>query len=240
MAFLSNKNSFVRLSSPRRRGSSVFSWFLTYTGVTTLILSALLSGCALFSRPTAPLAQPKKVLYQPQKSFPQTPADAIGVLLNNMHSMQATFEQTTGNQRKVIGRIMLQRPGKFRWETTKPNKQLIIVNNNKSFLYDYDLEEASTRTIDPNQQGNPAMLLSGSAQSLKKSFNVINLGKNRFELTPKNKDAAYQKIQMEFKGGAPKTMQIIDNLDQRTYIIFKNIKLNPKIPPRMFRFNQEQ
>ena len=57
----------------------------------------------------------------------------LASLLNNIHSMRATFIQTTYDNynkpiQKSYGRMALQRPGKFRWEVTKPIPQIIIAN----------------------------------------------------------------------------------------------------------------
>jgi len=201
------------------------------------IVSGLLVGCALFPR-SAESPQPKKINYQPQKTAPLTAADEIENLLNNVRTMTASFEQTTSNKKnKSIGSMMLERPGKFRWKIIKPNKQLVIVNKNQSIFYDVDLNQAVKRKVNYHEPSSPAMLLSGSTGSLKKSFNIIKLKKDWFELSPKNKKNSYQKITIHFFDGKPKTMEITDNLDQKSTIVFKNIKLNIKISKNMFLFN---
>src|SRR5208337_1116506 len=83
-----------------------------------------------------------------------TATDELAQLLNNIHTMQATFEQSLINQRgarigtKTTGKMMLERPGKFRWAITEPNNQLIIINNDKMLSYDPDLEQLTKRKVD--------------------------------------------------------------------------------------------
>ena len=144
---------------------------------------------------------------------------------------------------KTTGTMMLERPGKFRWEITQPNKQLIIVNKNKTFLYDADLEQVVKRKVDYNNPSNPAMLLSSPVQSITLSFEISKLKKSGqdlwFELKPKtrkNQEAGYQWIKIQFINGRLNAMIIADNLDQKSQINFNNIVINIQISPKKFVF----
>lgn len=179
-----------------------------------------------------------------------TAADELIDILNNSHSIQASFEQyLTNNQGKIIGEkatgsMALKRPGKFRWDVSYPNKQLIIINNNQSLLYDADLEQVVKHKMDYNNPSNPAMLLSSSTKSLANSFNIVKLKKPGsglwFKLTPKAKssqEVAYRWIAIHFVAGQLTTMHIVDSLEQKTVINFSNILFNPQISPKTFVFN---
>lgn len=157
-------------------------------------------------------------------------------LLNNIHTMQADFSQFTGDQ-KTSGSMALERPGKFRWEVSYPNKQLIIINKNKILLYDIDLEQIIKRKIDYKKPGNPVALLSDSTQTLEQNFTITKLKKSgEFELKPKKKNSDYKWIKMYFVSGQLKSMYIFDNLDQKSEIHFSNIVFNSKIPDSKFIF----
>lgn len=170
-------------------------------------------------------------------------------LLNQIHTMQASFEQSLLNQRglnigeKTTGEIIIERPGKFRWETRSPSYQLIIINQNRSLLYDAELSQLVRRNIDPQNPSNPAMLLSSSPIALTNSFRIIKL-KNHgsslwFELKPKTRsdqESEYQWIKMQFINKQLKSMVIANSLEQKTMITFSRMRLNSKISPKMFRF----
>ncbi|MEI8055072.1 MAG: outer membrane lipoprotein carrier protein LolA [bacterium] len=161
-------------------------------------------------------------------------------LLNNIHTMQATFKQLTLRAgQETTGYMVLERPGKFRWEVLHPNKQLIIVNGNKFILYDADLEQVTKRKMDYKKPGNPATLLSGSTETLKQMFRVTKLKKPGngiwFELKPENKNN-FKWIKMHFIAGQLCTMYVFDNLGQQSEIHFSNIVLNSKIPQSKFVF----
>jgi outer membrane lipoprotein carrier protein len=171
-------------------------------------------------------------------------ADELAQLFNNIRTMQATFEQSLVNSKgakigqKTLGSMKLERPGKFRWEITQPNNQLIIINKDKSFLYDVDLEQVVKRKMDYRRPGNPAMLLSSPVETLKQSFKITRL-KNTdpglwFKLAPQSEENGYQWIKMNFIEGQLRSMQIADNLGQQSSVNFKNIILNASIAPKMF------
>ena len=173
----------------------------------------------------------------------------LAQLLNNIHTMQATFKQSLVNSngeqigQKTIGSMMLERPGKFRWKITQPNNQLIILNKNKSLLYDADLEQVVKRKVDYYKPGNPAMLLSSTTESLTQSFKITKLKKSGrglwFKLTPKsqkNRENVFQWIKIHFINDNLNEMQIADNLEQKSIINFGNVILNPQISPNMFVF----
>ena len=179
-----------------------------------------------------------------------TAADELAQLLNNIHVMQASFEQSLVNQHgkrigtKTLGRMVCERPGKFRWETLQPNNQLIIINKDKMFLYDPDLAQLMKRKVDYSKPGNPAILLSSPVESLKQGFQIAKLKKHGqglwFKLIPrtqKNQESGYQWIKIHFIGGRLDTMYIFDNLEQTALINFYNIVLNTEIPLKTFTFN---
>ncbi len=61
---------------------------------------------------------------------------------------------------RSYGKMALERPGKFRWEVTKPIPQLIIANEAKLWIYDPDLEQVTIRRLKVTSGETPALLLS--------------------------------------------------------------------------------
>jgi outer membrane lipoprotein carrier protein len=181
----------------------------------------------------------------------QTADDELVQLLNNIHTMQATFKQFMVNDagapvgQKTSGQMALVRPGKFRWEAIQPSKQLIIVNDNKVMIYDVDLEQVIKRKVDYKKPGNPAMLLSGSTETLKQMFKITKLKKSGdgiwFKLTPKKnnqtkQNSDYQWVKMCFISGQLSAMYILDNLGQQSEIHFTSVEINSKISQDKFIF----
>ena len=94
-------------------------------------------------------------------------SEDLAALLNNTQSMRANFRQTVYDNRgkviqKSVGYMAMQRPGKFRWESTSPIPQLIIANDSRLWIYDPDLEQVTIRSLSKEIGETPALLLSNS------------------------------------------------------------------------------
>lgn len=175
-----------------------------------------------------------------------SPIVELTQLLGDIATMQANFEQFSvgakkqGMQQKTYGKMYLQRPGKFRWETVKPVKQLLIANGKYVWVYDADLEQVTKRKINYNEAGNPAMLLSGSTEALQDTFKISKLesGENAssFYLQPKTANNIYQWIKLNFTDGAITSMVMSDNLGQQSEIDFSNVKINVPLSTSLFKF----
>mgnify|MGYP005996639549 CR=1 FL=1 len=87
-------------------------------------------------------------------------------LLNNIQSMQASFEQTTIGQSHQVsyGNVAIQKPGKFRWEITKPQQQIILANGKTVTIYNVALQQATIQN-QTQQIDSPAALLSGDNEN---------------------------------------------------------------------------
>ncbi len=159
--------------------------------------------------------------------------------------MSAQFNQTIidpqGNAiQQTSGTMALQRPGKFRWDTQKPNAQLALADGKNIWLYDSQLQQATRQTQTANNN-SPGALLSGDVTKLSKEFNInaltsITNSDQGFNLSPKNKDALFQSVALYFNHGLLVTMKLKDNLDQTTEVKFTGVKNNFALSPSLFRF----
>jgi outer membrane lipoprotein carrier protein len=170
--------------------------------------------------------------------------EQLAQLLNQVSSLQANFVQTiydtNGEQlQQSSGQMTLQRPGKFRWQTQSPAKQLLIADGKHLWFYDIDLAQATEQpqTADKN---SPALLLSGSTTALTQNFIISQLlttaNQQLFKLLPKTKSALFQKVQLAFHHNTLSKMQMDDNLGQITVIEFAQTKNNPPLDANLFRF----
>ncbi|MBV9576910.1 MAG: outer membrane lipoprotein chaperone LolA [Gammaproteobacteria bacterium] len=167
----------------------------------------------------------------------------LSQLLNSVTSMQANFTQTVyDNRGKAVqqssGRMAFQRPGKFRWEVTKPIPQLIIANQTRLWIYDPDLAQVTIRSLQRAAGEAPALLLS-HAEGLQQAF-VVKASSSQansqwFTLKPKKSDS-FALIQMGFSNGRINEMRLKDNLDHTTRIHFSTIRSNINLPSSLFTF----
>lgn len=175
----------------------------------------------------------------------QTPSEELGSVLQNLHTMQANFSQTTTDSsgrilQKTTGTMALQRPGKFLWQTMTPNKQLILADGTYVWVYDVDLAQATRKKMDPSNASNPASLLSGTTEEFSQRYNVSIINQKSsgiwFQLTPKNSNDLFQWIKLQFVNGSLEQMEIADNLGQRSTFAFSNNKMNQPLNAGLFIF----
>jgi outer membrane lipoprotein carrier protein len=177
-------------------------------------------------------------------------ADSANVSLNdmlkNIHSMRADFTQQIVDNKgqtihKVRGKMALKRPGKFRWETTYPNKQLVVASATRLWIYDADLEQVTIRALAKQTGETPALLLSDANPVLEADFKVTSqkssdADSHWYMLTPKDPSSMFESIRLGFKGNQLQEMQLKDHLGHDTIIQFKNIQSNIPLADASFNF----
>ncbi len=179
--------------------------------------------------------------------FAQSANDTLNQLLKNIRSMQADFTQVIvdnkGKQvQKSHGNMALKRPGKFRWQTLTPNKQLVVASGNRLWIYDVDLEQVVVRALAKQTGETPALLLSDANPALETDYHVklekaSAAEQQRYVLTPIDQGSMFESIQMVFKGSILQEMELRDHLGHNTIIQFKNIKFNTPIADAYFYFS---
>jgi outer membrane lipoprotein carrier protein len=177
-------------------------------------------------------------------------ADAVGTLrefVREVTSGQARFTQTVisadGARKRVSnGSFEFQRPNRFRFSYAKPFEQLIVADGVKVWVFDTDLNQASSRKMAAALGSTPAALLAGTA--LEAEFDVKNDTKSdgtndglEWALaTPKNKDGAFQSMRVGFRGKALAAVEVTDSFGQRSLLRFSDFAANVSLAPERFRF----
>ena len=167
-------------------------------------------------------------------------------VLSAMKSMEADFRQWVNDAKQaslqdVTGKVWIERPGNFRWDTNEPYPQQIVASNGVIWIYDLDLDQITKKSLG-NEVGNtPALLLSGDPSRLSEKFDISGYlfyenNEYRFDLKPKGEDALFELLRVHFKEGALQDMYLQDSLGQTTRIAFKNAKQNVDIKPEIFDF----
>ncbi len=176
--------------------------------------------------------------------------DARSILeqyLNDTTTFEARFEQSLISESNTLqevssGKFYLSRPGRFRWEYTKPYEQSIIADEKNIWVYDKDLDQVTVRKMSDILADSPALLLSNKV-AINKEFIVtreqIKQGGNIlewFRLRPKDQDKQYSEIKLAFEAKNLKVMELKDNFGQLTRIVFFDQKKNRKLDPGLFQF----
>jgi outer membrane lipoprotein carrier protein len=179
--------------------------------------------------------------------FADPAADTLTHLLLNINTMKADFTQSVQDKSRMLqqtkGQMSLSRPGKFRWDTVQPNKQLIIANGSRLWIYDVDLEQVTIRTFHKAAGQTPALLLSDKSLTLSRDFNVKNVdspsqiaGLQVFMLTPRNSEDSFAMIKLSFINKQIRQMQLEDKLGHVTTISFSHVVINTPLSDSLFTF----
>ena len=170
--------------------------------------------------------------------------DALKALLNQTTTARASFAQVVQDKnRKTLqqasGTMEFSRPGRFRWEYTKPYEQTIVGDGSRLWIYDKDLNQVTVRKLDRALGASPAALLAGSNE-IEKSYALKAAGNEGgldwLEATPRAQDTAFERIRLGLGKGGLEAMELKDQFGQTTVIRFSDLQRNVKIAPESFRF----
>ncbi|MBD2859258.1 outer membrane lipoprotein chaperone LolA [Spongiibacter sp. KMU-158] len=173
-------------------------------------------------------------------------AEQLQMLLAKNQTIQASFEQTVSSEEGDVlqqsqGAIALSRPNHFRWESTEPFHYLVIGNGKTLWRYDADLEQLDVEPFDAQLADTPALIFSASPEALTAAYQISKnekaaAGVDEFILLP-NASGLFSELRLQFKNGGLVEMQLVDNLQQHSRILFKKAKYNIKLNESLFRFD---
>ena len=197
----------------------------------TLRITGLLAGLALASAVEA-----------------QTPLDNY---LEHLKTLRTDFSQvvTDSKGREVQnarGKLIIVRPGKFRWELTPANgagasgsPQLMVADGKNLWFYDRDLEQVSVKPASSALTATPAGLLSGEG-NIRELFTVAAAGRKDgldwVLVTPKENDADFREARLAFGKVELKRMVLKDKLGQTVRLDFETSERNPPVAEAEVKF----
>ena len=169
--------------------------------------------------------------------------EALNAFVRDAQTGQANFTQTVtspdGKRVKTSsGSFEFSRPNRFRFAYAKPFEQLIVADGSKVWIYDRDLNQATSRKLAQAIGATPAALLAGG--SLERDFELKaapdRAGLSWAEATPRQRDGALQVVRIGFRSGELAAIEIVDSFGQTSVLQFSNFVANPPIAAERFRF----
>jgi len=170
--------------------------------------------------------------------------DRLHGFLSEMKTARASFAQTVvdRNGRRLqqsSGTMALSRPGKFRWEYEKPNKQLIVGDGVRIWVYDEDLKQVTVKKMDAALGSTPAALLTGNNE-IERAYTLVAQpstdGLEWLEATPKASESTFVSVKMAFDANALARMELKDHFGHVTTIVFNKFERNASLPHELFVF----
>jgi len=164
--------------------------------------------------------------------------------LENTQTFEANFQQTLrAHDGEVLqqteGEFYLNRPAKFRWNYKTPYEQIIVSDGERIWIYDVDLQQVTVQKQTAGLPATPMALLEDSSK-LHKNFHVLPLdehdGVYRLRLQSKTKEADFGEIVIGLDDKGLRFMQLHDQFEQVTDIVFSDINTNKKLAKEIFEF----
>jgi len=165
--------------------------------------------------------------------------------LKGLQSLRADFDQEIidgeGSVREhARGTLVLQKPGRFRWDYREPYEQQLVSDGVRVWLYDVELEQVTVREMNESLSTTPALLLSGRGD-IAATFTVqagggTDQGLQTIVLTPKLEESDFRSVRLGFRGDDLERMELTDRLGQTARIRFSGIERNPELPAALFEF----
>ena len=170
--------------------------------------------------------------------------DDLDSFTKDLEGLRADFSQQVfdpnGNLKETSsGELALSAPRQFRWEYTKPYEQLIIADGKHVWVYDPDLQQATSRAQGAAEQGSPLAALIDPAR-LDRDYVVTEAGSasglDWLSVKPRKGDAGFESARLGFGNGGLEQMQFVDALGQKSVIRFGKWQRNPSFPAATFHF----
>lgn len=154
---------------------------------------------------------------------------------------QQVFDSKGKLKERSTGRVALAAPRQFRWEYATPYPQQVIADGKTVWIYEPDLQQVTRRAQGAEEQSSPLAALINPVR-LDAQFNVAESGAANglqwLALTPKGDVGAsgVRSARLGFNAAGLARMQVVDQLGQRTDILFSGWKRNSTLPAATFRF----
>lgn len=152
---------------------------------------------------------------------------------------QVVVDETGAEIDRSEGMFWIERPGRFRWEYSRPSEQIIVGTGESIWIYDVELEQATQRRSADAISRTPAALLAGEGE-LEANFSIEDLGRqeglDRVAMRPRDTDVGFNEIRIGFRDGSLAVLELQDAFDQTTRMQFSGVRENIDIPAERFAF----
>ncbi len=173
---------------------------------------------------------------------------ALDTYLSGLETWSAEFTQTVQDQRgKRVGagkgKLIIVRPGKFRWESApesgEASAQLLVADGRNLWFLDRDLDQATVKPLNEALPQSPAMLLAGGAD-LRAAFSVQANGRRDghdwVRVLPREAQSDFREALFGFQGRELSRLVIVDKLGQRSTLAFTGVRRNAPVEAAQTQF----
>lgn len=163
----------------------------------------------------------------------------------DVHALSCQFTQTTldarGGEKSIVhGSLALAAPRQFRWSTTGAERQVIVADGARVWIYDPDLDQVTVRRQSSEEAHSPLTVLTDLAQ-MDRQFKVSEAGQHDgmawLRLVPRGDGAELSAAELGFDAtGNLAAMRFTYASGSGASITFTNWQRNPNLAPATFTF----
>ena len=164
--------------------------------------------------------------------------------LDELDTLQADFTQDVVNRdlelvESAVGQVVLQKPGRFRWDYREPFERVIVADGERVWLYEADLDQVTVRRLDEGLGETPAALLTGAVDVLER-FEFLGSDNQEeilwVQLGPRSEAGDFDSIRLGFDGPLLTRLELRDRLGQTTRLAFSAVEREAVVPDSVFTF----
>ena len=177
--------------------------------------------------------------------------NALDRFLTGLNTLSADFTQSVTDSHGEAagagsGRLLVQRPGRFRWDYTpreagaESRGQLLVADGKNLWFYDRELAQVTVKPVEAALSATPIVLLSGSVAQLHGSFEIsaaaAHDGMDWVEVKPRSSEADFKHAELGFTAGKLVRMVVNDRLGQTVQLDFQHSERNARVDADALRF----
>ena len=164
----------------------------------------------------------------------------LKVKLALLASYQANFTQTVVDIENTIlqqatGKLVLQQPNNLYWELFEPNESVLLADGTNIWNVDPFLEQVVVYGANAALENNPLILLTNPDSNKWQEFEVSH-SDSQFIITPLTLNGGIESLRLVFKGDVLVELESQDGQQQKSLLLFDNIKQNNVLPADTFIF----
>ncbi|MGV1098446.1 LolA family protein [Thiovibrio sp. JS02] len=205
-----------------------------------LVLSALLALAFPFSGPTpawsSPLLTPLELAENLQAQYEAT------------KSMSADFQQVasvpmSNRKRLGAGRVVILKPGRIRWDYTTPDRQVLISNGKKVFMYFAASRQMIVQPVNEYINSDVTYSFFVGTGNLVRDFEILPPQRpaegelQAIKLVPRTAHPQVDYLHVWIDGNyLLRRLEIVDHFGSVTELTFANISRNESVAQDLFTF----
>lgn len=164
--------------------------------------------------------------------------------LDELDTLTADFTQAVVNRddelvESATGQVVLQKPGRFRWDYRQPFERVIVADGQRVWLYEADLDQVTVRLLDEGLGETPAALLTGTVGVLERFEYLGSQAQGELlwvTLGPRSEVGDFDSVRLGFIGRQLARLELRDRLGQTTRLEFSRVQQGVELPANVFTF----